>query len=281
MFHVILLFLTLLSFGLGYTTLSDQTLKSLPNPGNDFHIKDGALLAPILRTRVPGTPGSTAVLQHFVDFFHTNLPEWRLEFQNSTSKTPATGNELIPFVNLIATRDPPWSEPGDVSRLALVAHYDSKLTPTGFIGATDSAAPCAMVMHAARSIDAALTERWEKMKAEGVGSAGYNGVKEEKGIQILLLDGEEAFLTWTHTDSLYGARYGSDNHPVGGPLNLTRSQCASRRMGADCERSDVDLSQPIGLDQPLPTVRPARRKRSAHTVLFQDYTLGISCDGQH
>ena len=45
------------------------------------------------------------------------------------------------------------------------------------------------------------------MEAEGVGSEGYNGVKEEKGVQILLLDGEEAFLTWTHTDSLYGARY--------------------------------------------------------------------------
>ncbi|KAF2102722.1 hypothetical protein NA57DRAFT_63555 [Rhizodiscina lignyota] len=206
MFHVFLFFLTLLSCGYAYTTLSDETLKTIPEPGTDFNIKDGALLAPILRPRVPGTPGSTAVLNHFVEFFRTSLPEWRLEFQNSTSKTPATGNELIPFVNLIATRDPPWAPPGDVGRLALVAHYDSKLTPTGFIGATDSAAPCAMLMHAARSIDAALTERWEKMEAEGIGSEGYSGVQGHKGVQILLLDGEEAFMTWTHTDSLYGAR---------------------------------------------------------------------------
>lgn len=190
----------------GYTTLSDKSLNSLPEPGTDFDIKKGALLSPILVPRVPGTPGSTAVLQHFVDFFRTNLPEWRIEFQNSTSTTPATGSDLIPFKNLILTRDPPWSQPGDVGRLALVAHYDSKLTPTGFIGATDSAAPCAMLMHAARSIDAALTARWAKMEAEGIGSTGYGGVQEEKGIQILLLDGEEAFMTWTHTDSLYGAR---------------------------------------------------------------------------
>jgi glutaminyl-peptide cyclotransferase len=31
-------------------------------------------------------------------------------------------------------------------------------------------------------------------------------LEEEKGIQILFLDGEEAFVSWTHTDSLYGAR---------------------------------------------------------------------------
>lgn len=194
------------SLAASYTSLSDQSLKTLPGPGTDFSIKDGALLAPILIPRVPGTEGSTAVLQHFVSFFQQHLPEWRIEFQNSTATTPATGSEQIPFRNLILTRDPPWAADGEVSRLALVAHYDSKLTPEGFIGATDSAAPCAMLMHAARSIDAALTKKWAKMDAEGVGKAGYDDVVEHKGVQILLLDGEEAFVSWTHTDSLYGAR---------------------------------------------------------------------------
>jgi glutaminyl-peptide cyclotransferase len=31
-------------------------------------------------------------------------------------------------------------------------------------------------------------------------------VEMDMGIQILLLDGEEAFQSWTDTDSLYGAR---------------------------------------------------------------------------
>ncbi|TKA67786.1 hypothetical protein B0A49_06501, partial [Cryomyces minteri] len=197
---------TLLPFVASYTTLSDSTLKSLPGPGTDFNILNGALLAPILRPRVPGTPGSIAVLKHFVDFFHTQLPAWNITFQNSTSKTPLTGNTDVPFVNLIATRDPPWTEPGEVGRLALVAHYDSKITPEGFIGATDSAAPCAMIMHAVRSVDDALTKKWAKMEAEGVGKGGFEGVEEEKGLQVLLLDGEEAFESWTETDSLYGAR---------------------------------------------------------------------------
>ena len=142
----------------GYTKLSDDSLHAIPGPGEDFNIKTGKLLAPILRPRVAGTPGSTYVLNHFVDFFKTSLPKWQISFQNSTSKTPATGDKDVPFVNMIAWRDPPWTSPGDVGRLTLAAHYDSKLTPVGFIGATDSAAPCAMLMHAARSVDEALTK---------------------------------------------------------------------------------------------------------------------------
>ena len=105
-------------------------------------------------------------------------------------------------MNIIVTRDPPWTQPGDVGRLALVAHYDSKLTPAGFIGATDSAAPCAMIMHAARSLDEALTKKWEAMQADG-----SSALEEVVGVQILFLDGEEAFVSWTDSDSLYGARY--------------------------------------------------------------------------
>jgi glutaminyl-peptide cyclotransferase len=188
-----------------YAPLSDDNLLILPQPGaEDFDIRTGALLSPILIPRVPGTPGSAAVLNHFVNFFRTSLPDWNITFQNSTSKTPLPGNKEVPFINLIATRDPPWSNPGDVGRLSLVAHYDSKISPEGFIGATDSAAPCAMILHAVRAIDTALTKKWTSMQAEGVDT--FDGVEELKGIEVLLLDGEEAFVSWTDTDSTYGAR---------------------------------------------------------------------------
>jgi hypothetical protein len=141
------------------------------------------------------------VRQHFLDFFKDQLPAWRIELHNSTSTTPVSNGKEIPFVNLIATRDPPNAGVGDVGRLALVAHYDSKYTPEGFIGAVDSAAPCAMILHAARSIDKALTKKWAAMVADG-----SDDLEEKKGVQILLLDGEEAFKSWTATDSLYGAR---------------------------------------------------------------------------
>lgn len=197
---------TLLRAVYAYSRLSARSLVALPAAGDDLDIDNGHLLAPILRTRVPGTPGSAAVLSHFVRFFKDNLSEWKLEFQNSTSITPVSNGDEVPFVNLIATRDPPWvDQEGEVGRLALVAHYDSKLEPEGFIGAVDSAAPCAMLLHAARSIDGALTKKWEEMMAKVAGS-GFDGMEDHKGVQILLLDGEEAFKTWTSTDSLYGAR---------------------------------------------------------------------------
>jgi len=196
----VLSFRTLLAAA--YTTLSDASLQSLPFPGTDFDIHNGALLSPILKVRVPGTPGAESVRQHFVDFFSKNLPDWKISLQNSTQFT-ALGGPPITFVNVIATRDPPWAQEGHVGRLSLAAHYDSKYTPKGFIGATDSAAPCAMLLHAARSLDAALTRKWQAMEESGDADSG---LEPGKGVQILLLDGEESFISWTHTDSLYGAR---------------------------------------------------------------------------
>lgn len=201
-FNLLVLLLLRVLSSAAFQTLSDNTLKSLPSANDDFDIKNGSLLAPILRPRVPGTPGSLAVLQHFVDFFSEQLPDWDIAYHNSTATTPATGDEQVPFRNLIVTRDPPWAKPGDVGRLTLVAHYDSLMTPEGFIGAIDSAAPCAMLMHVARSLDTALTRKWEDMEKNG-----ETGLDEERGIQLLFLDGEEAFVQWSATDSIYGARY--------------------------------------------------------------------------
>ena len=186
-----------------YAPLSDDSLKRVPPPKtSDFDIHTGSLLAPILIPRVPGTPGSTKVLNHFVDYFRTSLPDWTISFQNSTSKTPIHGNQDVPFINFIATRDPPGVPPGNVGRLNLVAHYDSLYRPQGFIGAIDSAAPCAMIMHAAKAIDEALTKKWNGVQIDELELDS----EAQKGIQILFLDGEEAFQSWTATDSIYGAR---------------------------------------------------------------------------
>ncbi|POR39601.1 Peptide hydrolase, partial [Tolypocladium paradoxum] len=192
--------LALVSSASGLATLDDDDLRNIPSPGDDFDIRNGKLLAPILIPRVPGTEGSLKTQKHFVDFFKTNLPDWHLVWQNSTSKTPATDDRDVPFSNLIFQRDPPGAPPGDVSRLTLVAHYDSKLTPTGFIGATDSAAPCAMLLHVARSLEDALKAKW------AAGGDALDGLEGAEGVQIVLLDGEEAFVQWTDDDSLYGAR---------------------------------------------------------------------------
>ena len=44
-------------------------------------------------------------------------------------------------------------------RLVLAAHYDSKKTPTGFLGATDSALPVALLLDMALTLDEKLQNR--------------------------------------------------------------------------------------------------------------------------
>ena len=54
------------------------------------------------------------------------------------------------FTNIVATLDPTASR-----RLVLACHYDSKKLPR-FIGATDSAVPCAMLLDIAINLQAKL-----------------------------------------------------------------------------------------------------------------------------
>ncbi|KAK4218119.1 kinase-like domain-containing protein [Rhypophila decipiens] len=202
-----LVVLILVSFGpsptKAYKDLSDNFLRQMPAvDADDFDIHNGELLAPLLIPRVPGTPGQKKAQEHIVTYFQRWLPMWNVIWQNSTSTTPATGDKQIPFNNLIFRRTPPWTKPGQSSLLTLVAHYDSKIEPKGFIGAIDSAAPCAVLMFVARAIDKYLTQMYQEMNIAGEGGTP----EEDMGVQILFLDGEEAFVSWTDTDSLYGAR---------------------------------------------------------------------------
>ncbi|KAF2633806.1 hypothetical protein BU25DRAFT_381559 [Macroventuria anomochaeta] len=185
-----------------YKPLSDSFLKAIPSPGSHFDPDHGSLLSPILIPRVPGTSGQITVQQHFRSYFARELPKWDVSWQNSTATTPTSRGKALPFQNLIFKREPPWVKPGQSNLLTLVAHYDSKISPKGFIGATDSAAPCAMLMWVAKVVDGYVQRMYDEMQALEEGGT----VEMDMGIQILLLDGEEAFQQWTDTDSLYGAR---------------------------------------------------------------------------
>ncbi|KAE9377297.1 glutaminyl-peptide cyclotransferase [Stipitochalara longipes BDJ] len=182
----------------GYKSLSDGFLQNISSGAPDFDPNHGALLSPILRPRVPGTAGHAAVQHHFVNFFSTKLPKWTLEWYNSTAKS-STGTK-IPIANLVFKREPPWTKQGQANYLTLAAHYDSKSVPEGLIGATDSAVPCAILMHVARSIDRYVTQMHDEMAALGEGGT----VDMDMGVQILFLDGKEGFNE--EASSLYGSR---------------------------------------------------------------------------
>ncbi|XP_060779375.1 glutaminyl-peptide cyclotransferase-like a isoform X2 [Neoarius graeffei] len=149
-------------------------------------------LRPMLIERVPGTAGSKAVLQHIVSQLRSLSAGWAVEedsFQSSTPKGPVT------FTNVLAVLNP--SAP---RRLLLACHHDSKILPRdpkapqrGFIGASDSAVPCAMLLELVSALDTQLTALKQQRSAVT--------------LQLVFFDGEEAFEEWTDTDSLYGSRH--------------------------------------------------------------------------
>lgn len=119
------------------------------------------------------------------------------------------------FTNIIATLDP-----GAPRRLVLACHFDSKFDNRGeFIGATDSAVPCAMLLDLATNLRSNLINRATK-----------TGVT----LQLLFLDGEEAFGEWSSTDSVYGARHLAES------LGRTRNRFAPN-VASLTELSSMDL----------------------------------------
>lgn len=69
----------------------------------------------------------------------------------------------------------------------------------GFLGATDSAVPCAMLLK--------ISETFNKSFRASSDNSGDTATANDLGLMFIFFDGEEAFETWTATDSLYGSRH--------------------------------------------------------------------------
>ena len=142
-------------------------------------------LPPILVPRVPGTESHAAVKQHILSRLSSLGEGWEVTAHEFTASTPLGVKN---FTNIIATLHPSVER-----RLVLSAHYDSKLLRGGeFLGATDSALPCALLIDLASSLNELLKQSITP--------------DSEETLQLIFLDGEEAFVDWTSTDSIYGAR---------------------------------------------------------------------------
>ncbi|XP_017563530.1 glutaminyl-peptide cyclotransferase-like a [Pygocentrus nattereri] len=149
-------------------------------------------LRPMLIERVPGTAGSQTVRQHILSQLRSLSAGWLVEEDSFHSSTPKGS---VTFSNVLAVLDPFAPR-----RLLLACHHDSKIFPRDpkhpqdvFIGASDSAVPCAMLLELATALDTEL-----------------KALKQQKSVvtlQLVFFDGEEAFEEWTETDSLYGSRH--------------------------------------------------------------------------
>lgn len=127
---------------------------------------------------------------------------WHEEKDTFVGSTP---NGDVEFTNLVYTFDPQAPR-----KLVLAAHFDSKwFAEGGFIGATDSAAPIGFLLDVAEALTPLLKARKARVDA---GSPLLTADVDESEaadttLQILLFDGEEAFHSWTATDSVYGSRH--------------------------------------------------------------------------
>ncbi|XP_077145244.1 glutaminyl-peptide cyclotransferase [Ranitomeya variabilis] len=151
-------------------------------------------LKPMLIERFSGSPGNFAVRQHIKQRLQRLQAGWLIEEDTFQSQTPFG---YVAFSNVIATLNPSAHR-----HLVLACHYDSKYFPPQwdgkiFIGATDSAVPCAMLLELARAQD----YRLQQLKGRNSGS------KPDLSLQLIFFDGEEAFYRWTPFDSLYGSQH--------------------------------------------------------------------------
>ncbi|KAK2624388.1 hypothetical protein QTJ16_006338 [Diplocarpon rosae] len=184
---IFFLLLCLLPGSIAYTPLGKGFLRNISAGSPDLDPSIGRLLSPILVPRVPGTDGHAAVQHHFVDFFRDELPKWKQEWVNSTSIS--SSGIAIPISNLVVSREPPWTKPGQANWLTLAAHYDSKRSPDGSVGAADGAVPCAILMHVARSMDQYMSQMHDEMDALGEGGT----LEMDMAVKFVFIDGKESW----------------------------------------------------------------------------------------
>lgn len=161
--------------------LSDSQFLEYSNLSDQQHLRDA--IHNILIPRVVGTGNHSIVRQYIVQSLRDL--DWHVELNSFHDNAPILGS--LHFHNIIATLNPQAER-----YLVLACHYDSKYMPdVEFLGATDSAVPCAMLLNLAK----VLQEQLKPLQTAKL------------SLMLLFFDGEEAFKEWGPKDSIYGARH--------------------------------------------------------------------------
>ncbi|EDV40093.1 uncharacterized protein Dana_GF10348, isoform A [Drosophila ananassae] len=161
--------------------LSESKFLEYSNLSDKLHLREA--INNIMIPRIVGT-GNHTIVRKYIEESLENLG-WHVELDSFHDTAPIKGQ--LHFHNIIATLNP------EAERyLVLACHYDSKYMPgVEFLGATDSAVPCAMLLNLAQVFQEQLLPF----------------TKTKLSLMLLFFDGEEAFQEWGPTDSIYGARH--------------------------------------------------------------------------
>ncbi|CAL1707536.1 unnamed protein product [Somion occarium] len=184
-----------------FKALSSDAIASLvnhPDPVRNIDPNNpSSHLSKVLIPRPADTENNTLVRQYIISTL--KKLDWYIE-EDAFNDTTPYGTKR--FTNVIATKDPTAPR-----RVILSAHFDSKYFSSypenQFVGATDSAAPCAFLLDLAETLNPLLDKRKQRLED---GEEDDEDVAETT-LQLVFFDGEEAFKDWTNTDSIYGARH--------------------------------------------------------------------------
>ncbi|XP_012543359.1 glutaminyl-peptide cyclotransferase isoform X2 [Monomorium pharaonis] len=159
-------------------SLTNEQVATLSDLANVTHLNE--VLDNICVVRIVGTP-EHAMVKEYIKRSMKNLG-WTVESDIFQADTPVFGK--LKFENIITKLNP------NAKRyLTLACHFDSKYTrERDFIGATDSAVPCAQLINLATVMSKYLTE-------------------QDVSLMFIFFDGEEAFEEWGPNDSIYGAKH--------------------------------------------------------------------------
>lgn len=135
----------------------------------------------LLTPRVSGTQSNKEVADYILNHFKSL--NWHTHIDSFSANTPHGSKD---FNNLVFTHNrlSPYT-------LSIAAHYDSKFFENfDFVGATDSAFPCSLLLDLADYFTPLLSS-----------------LDSSLSLQFIFFDGEEAFVNWSNDDSIYGAKH--------------------------------------------------------------------------
>lgn len=138
--------------------LSDSKFLEYSNLSDKLHLREA--IGEILIPRIVGSGNHSIVRQYIVQSLRDL--EWDVEVDSFHDHAPIKGK--LHFHNIIARLNP------NAERfLVLACHYDSKYMPgVEFLGATDSAVPCAMLLNLAYVLQQQLESLKEQTQPDAV-----------------------------------------------------------------------------------------------------------------
>jgi Zn-dependent M28 family amino/carboxypeptidase len=154
---------------------SGDSASSAPKPDiNGNHVMQYVKEVVAFGSRPPGSPGHAKLEQYIV----AKLKGVDVQQDKFTAQTPVG---KFPINNIIA------KFPGTKDGIIVVAgHYDTLYSQPKFVGANDGGSSTALLL--------ALADQFRGKHLDGY------------SVWLVWTDGEEAFVNWTDTDSVYGTR---------------------------------------------------------------------------